>query len=54
MEGLLAAIVLAWVVASVGTSLHAMGQNKTGLWGLVVFVFGIFGLLFYAISLASE
>lgn len=54
MEGLLVLMLIGWIVASVGTSIHAMGQGKTGLWGLAVFVFGIFGLLFYAISLASE
>ena len=54
LEGLFALIVIGWIVTAVGVGAHASGQNKTPLWGAAVFVFGIFGLLFYAISLGSD
>jgi len=45
---------LLWFLMAVGTTVHAINNQKTPLWGGVVFIAGIFGLLFYAISLASD
>jgi hypothetical protein len=55
MAGIFTLIVISWVLMSMGTAAHASGQNKSPLfWGLAVLITGIFGLLFYAISLASS
>lgn len=47
-------LVIGWLFVSSFIGLHATDNEKTGWWGLVVFLFGIFGLVGYAISLASD
>ena len=54
MSELFVLVAFAWVLTSVFTAAHAKDNGKTGLWGVVVLIFGIFGLVVYAISLASE
>lgn len=54
MEGLIALLAIGWIVTSVFTAAHAKDNGKTGLWGVVVLIFGILGLVVYAISLASD
>jgi hypothetical protein len=34
--------------------IHASDNGKTMLWGVATFIFGIFALVAYAISLASD
>jgi hypothetical protein len=51
---LLLLMVAAWLMVALFTAIHADGQGKTAAWGVVVFFFGIFGMLGYAISLASD
>lgn len=54
MTELLVALAFAWVLTSAFVWFHAVEQGKTRLWGVAVFVFGILGLIAYAISLASD
>ena len=57
MEGLLVFVLvglLVWIALSFIVAGHAEDQGKTRMWGAAVFVFGIFGLVAYAISLGSE
>jgi len=57
MEGLLMFVLiglLVWIALSFLVAGHAENQGKTQMWGAAVFVFGIFGLVAYAISLGSE
>jgi hypothetical protein len=54
MEGIIFLLFLFWVVVSMGIGAYAIDQDKSGLWGIVVFFTGIFGMVFFAISLASE
>lgn len=53
-NNLLLLLVFGWGLVSVFIAMHASGNRKTKLWGLIVFIFGIFGLVFYAISLAGN
>lgn len=50
----IAIIFLIWCTMAGVVAMHADGQNKTPWWGAVVLLLGIFGMLFYAISLASD
>jgi hypothetical protein len=54
MEGILLLMVVGWIVVSMLTASHAVNNGKTSLWGVVVLILGIFGLVGYAISLASD
>lgn len=54
LDGFFAVMIVVWVFVALLTAIHAAENNKTGLWGVVVLIFGIFGLLGYAISLASD
>lgn len=47
-------IAMLWVTAAAMTSLHAMENGKSTTWGPIVLLTGIFGLIGYAISLASD
>jgi hypothetical protein len=54
LHGLFLWLIIAWTMVSVYIAAHAMDHDKSGLWGVAVFFFGIFGLAFYAISLAGD
>lgn len=54
LGGFFIMVIAAWAFVSFGVASHAQSNNKTGLWGLAVFFTGIFGLVGYAISLASD
>jgi hypothetical protein len=43
-----------WLMVSIIVADHAVGNGKSQLWGVAVFFLGIFGLVGYAISLASD
>jgi hypothetical protein len=45
---------IGWLMVSSYISVHADSNGKSPFWGVGVFFFGIFGLLGYAISLASD
>jgi len=48
-------LVLSFVIlSSVAVSFHAIDQEKTPLWGVLVLFTGLIGLVIYAISLASD
>jgi TctA family transporter len=47
-------LVLILLVMAAWTAGHAADNGKTELWGLLVFFTGMFGLVIYAISLASD
>jgi len=47
-------LVVVWVFISLVVAGHASDNGKTKLWGLAVLIFGLFGLVGYAISLASD
>jgi hypothetical protein len=51
---LLVAFLCLWLVVSISIADHAVDNGKTQLWGVAVFFTGIFGLVGYAISLASD
>jgi len=49
------AIILAVsVLMGMGTALHALEHQKSVLWGLLVALTGILGLVLYSISLATD
>jgi hypothetical protein len=54
MEGIIAVMILGWIFVSMFVGVHASDNGKTMLWGVATFCFGIFALLAYAISLASD
>lgn len=54
MSDLLVFVAFAWVLTSAFIWFHAVEQGKSRLWGVATFFFGIFGLVVYAISLASD
>lgn len=54
MEGLFLLLFVLWLVVSIVTASHAQDNQKSPLWGVLVMFTGIFGLIFYAISLASD
>jgi len=54
MEGIIFLLLLFWIAVSMGTGAYAIEKDKSGLWGMVIFFTGIFGLVFFAISLASD
>lgn len=47
-------LLILWIFISLVVASNAKRNGKTRLWGIVVFVLGIFGLIFYTISLASD
>lgn len=47
-------IALLWLVLAVAVSFHAKGKDRSGLlWFVVVFIFGIFGVVFYLLAITS-
>ena len=42
------------VLFAFGTAIHAQDQRKSIFWGVAPLFFGILGLVFYAISVASD
>jgi hypothetical protein len=54
MNDLLSFLILGWGLVALFFSFHASSNNKTSAWGVVIFFLGIFGMVGYAISLASD
>jgi hypothetical protein len=54
MAEFLILLFMAWLAVSVGVAFHAGDNGKTAAWGAVVLFSGIFGMVAYAISLASD
>lgn len=47
-------VLIGWVLLSALIADHAVSNGKTIWWGVAVFCFGMFALVAYAISLASD
>lgn len=55
MSDFLIVMAVVWITIALMTGSHADHQGKDGVqWAVIVGVFGIFGLIGYAISLASD
>lgn len=54
LESLFLVMAVVWIGIAFAVGSHASGQGKSSMWGLAVFLFGMFGLIGYAISLASD
>lgn len=47
-------IAMLWFALAVVVSFHARGKDRSGLlWFVVVFIFGIFGVVFYLLAITS-
>lgn len=55
MEGIIFIMMFVWLSISVYTGVHASDRGKSGvLWFFAVGIFGVLGLVAYAISLAGD
>ena len=53
-SGFIGIVALVWVAISIATLQHASSNDKSPYWFFVVLLTGLFGLVIYAISLASD